>query len=62
MSIVAKVKEPAGVASATRDTGQGGSGHTYLKRVEPASFSGDILDYPESKRKWAANVHNENTL
>ena len=39
--------------------GQSASSRTYLKKIEPPNFSGDILDFPEFKRKWAANVTRE---
>ena len=36
------------------------SSHTYLKKQDPPVFKGDIIDYPEFKRRWATQVHNEN--
>ena len=32
--------------------------HTYLKKVDPPKFDGDIIGYPDFKRKWKANVSN----
>ena len=31
---------------------------TYLKKIDPPKFAGDIIDYPDFKRKWRANVSN----
>ena len=31
---------------------------TYLKKIDPPKFTGDIIDYPDFKRKWKANVGN----
>ena len=31
---------------------------TFLKKIDPPKFSGDIIDYPDFKRKWRANVSN----
>ena len=59
MAIVAKTKE-APVAAFAGRSGHSGSGHTYLKKVEPPKFSGDLLDFPEFKRRWHANVTREN--
>ena len=59
MAIVAKTKE-APVATLAGRSGHSGSGHTYLKKVEPPKFSGDLLDFPEFKRRWHANVTREN--
>ena len=59
MAIVAKTKE-APVAALAGRSGHSGSGHTYLKKVEPPKFSGDLLDFPEFKRRWHANVTREN--
>ena len=56
MSIVTKTKESHAAVSGRTS----GSGHTYLKKVDPPKFSGDILDFPEFKRKWAAIVTREN--
>ena len=53
---MAKTKESHAAVSGRTS----GSGHTYLKKVDPPKFSGDILDYPEFKRKWAAIVTREN--
>ena len=57
MGVIAKVKDVASIAP--RDMGQSASNRTYLKKIEPPNFSGDILDFPEFKRKWAANVTRE---
>ena len=57
MAIVAKTKE---APVATGRSGHSGSGHTYLKKVEPPKFSGDLLDFPDFKRRWHANVTREN--
>ena len=55
MAIVTKTKEMS-VPSSSRASG---TGHTYLKKVDPPKFNGDILDFPEFKRKWAASVTRE---
>ena len=31
---------------------------TYLKKIDPPEFDGDIIGYPDFKRKWKANVSN----
>ena len=32
--------------------------HLSLKKSDPPKFSGNIVDWPEFERKWAAQVHN----
>ena len=59
MAIVAKTKESPAAVSAGRPSSSG-SNRTYLKKVEPPKFLGDMLDFPEFKRRWIANVTNEN--
>ena len=34
--------------------------HTYLKKIDPPKFDGEITYYPDFKRKWKANVGNAN--
>ena len=61
MDIVAKTKEvPESGAAGRSGSGQSGSGKTYLKKVDPPKYSGDILEFPEFKRRWKANVTREN--
>ena len=55
MSLVTKIKE--GPAAAT--TRGSSSHHTYLKKQDPPCFKGEILDYPEFKRRWESRVHSE---
>ena len=57
MSLVTKIKEVA--SSTVRSSGQSGSSHTYLKKQDPPRFGGDILDFPEFKRRWGSQVHSE---
>ena len=59
MAIVAKTKDVTTTTASRHDTSQTAASRTYLKKVEPSNFSGDILDFPEFKRKWAANVSRE---
>ena len=30
--------------------------HRHLKKIDPPKFEGDIIEYPDFKRKWKANV------
>ena len=60
MAIIAKVRDNSATNSSFRTTDQTTAGKTFLKKVDPPSFSGDILDFPEFKRKWKANVTREN--
>ena len=55
MAIVLKTKE-APVSTSAGHSRQSGSSHTYLKKQDPPRFSGDILEFPEFKRRWAAQV------
>ena len=60
MAIVAKAKEmPAAGGHGQLGAGHSGSGKTYLRKVDPPKFNGDILEFPEFKRKWTANVTRE---
>ena len=61
LAIVSKIKE-ASITAPSIDSGRSLSvgGRTYLKKVEPPTFNGDILEFPEFKRKWAAVVSREN--
>ena len=58
MALVTKIKEDVVTVSA-RGSGHSGSSHTYLKKQDPPSFSGDILHFPEFKRRWGSQVHSE---
>ena len=60
MDNVAYTKK-APVADFAVRSGHSGSGHTYVKEVEPPKFSGDLIDFPESKRRWHANETRENS-
>ena len=60
MAIVTKTKEIQVAASSSVRSSHSGSGHTYLKKQDPPSFKGDILDFPDFKRRWASQVHSEN--
>ena len=57
MALVTKIKEDV-VNVTARGSGHSSS-HTYLKKQDPPSFSGDILDFPEFKRRWGSQVHSE---
>ena len=59
MAIVTKTKESPAAVSVGRSSSSG-SHHTYLKKLDPPKFSGDLLDFPEFKRRWIANVTSEN--
>ena len=62
IAIVSKAKEaPVATAQGHHGAGQGGGANkTFLRKVDPPKFTGDILEFPEFKRKWAANVTREN--
>ena len=46
MGVIGKVKDVAGISSTPRDSGQAATGRTYLKKVEPPSFSGGYFGLP----------------
>ena len=56
VAIFSKIKDDVPVYSSAGSSRHSGSGHTYLKKQDPPKFSGDILDYPEFKRRWASQV------
>ena len=62
VAIVSKAREaPLAAAQGHHGAGHGGgAGKTFLRKVDPPKFTGDILEFPEFKRKWAANVTREN--
>ena len=49
-----------GVSTVSTDVVQPKSDHSYLKRVDPPKFEGDMVTYPDFKRKWKATVGNAN--
>ena len=55
MAIITKIKD-APASSSAGSFRQSGSGHTYLKKQDPPKFGGDILEFPEFKRRWASQV------
>ena len=57
MSLVTKIKEVA--PTSVRSSGHSGSSHTYLKKQDPPRYGGDILEFPEFKRRWGSQVHSE---
>ena len=57
MALVTKIEDVVTVSA--RGSGHSGSSHTYLKKQDPPSFSGDILHFPEFKRRWGSQVHSE---
>ena len=60
MAVVSKAKEvPVAAFGHHGGVQVGGAGKTFLRKVDPPKFSGEILDYPEFKRKWTANVTRE---
>ena len=59
IAVISKAKE-APVSTISDRTSSSNTGHTYLKKMDPPKFSGDIIDFPEFKRRWVANVSCEN--
>ena len=55
VAIFTKIKEEISGHSAGSSR-HFGSGHTYLKKQDPPKFGGDILDFPEFRRRWASQV------
>ena len=54
MNLVEKIKDQA-VSSSERPA----SHHTCLKKLDPPRFNGEIIEFPEFKRRWASQVHSE---
>ena len=54
VAIFTKIKEEVTLSSGS--SRHSGSGHTYLKKQDPPKFAGDILQFPEFKRRWASQV------
>ena len=54
-AIITKTRE-ASISSVAASSGSVSSGHTYLKKMDPPKFSGDLIEFPEFKRRWLANV------
>ena len=51
-----KIKEHVPVNSVTSSGGSRDRKDTYLKRIDPPTFKGDIVEYPDFVRKWKALV------
>lgn len=51
----AGVSQASGSAGATGATG--GRSHTQMTKQKPPAFDGDILKYPDWKKRWEATVH-----
>ena len=53
------VQDPTPVPISSIQNRSHGPSHTYLKKQDPPKFNGDILDFPEFKRRWKSQVSNE---
>ena len=51
-----KVKDTASPISAGSTVTEKKLDHTYLKKIEPPTFKGDIVEYADFVRKWKAQV------
>ena len=56
MALVTKIKDNSSTGSGLRTSAPS---HTYLKKQDPPKFDGDILQFPEFKRRWGSQVHSE---
>ena len=52
--------EAKGGGDALRPAVEKNKDHTFLKKIDPPKFDGDIVVYPDFKRKWVANVSRSN--
>ena len=56
LDITKKVKDDVSPVSAVSSSTKG---YTFLKKQDPPVFKGDIIEYPEFKRRWGSQVHAE---